>query len=162
MRDAGGECACAEALQNAALAFDGLELAQADSASFSVRASASPEPAAGSATRWSCDSSSSRCWTLRANARALRSDGPRAASKGRTETLSAPPTPAAKAATVVRSRLVCGSERVIMRRLVSAWMRSGKGDAPQISRSRAQSIRMARSLAIERNWSWSTARLAPK
>jgi hypothetical protein len=57
---------------------------------------------------------------LRASARALGSARPKAAVCGRIARLSAPPTAAANAAIVVRNRFEYGSERVIIRRLVSA------------------------------------------
>ena len=57
---------------------------------------------------------------FRASARAPVSASPSAAVCGRTVIESAPPTAAAKAATVLRRRLVGTSARVSMRRLVSA------------------------------------------
>ena len=95
----------------------------------------------GSATRWRFDSSRRRCWMLRASARAWPSETPSASVKGCTRTLSAPPIPAEKAAIVVRRRLVCGSARVIMRRLVSACSGRCEGAAPQSSSRRAKHSR---------------------
>ncbi len=61
------------------------------------------DPPAGSATLPRCDSETRSAEVLRAIRRPSVSGLPSGASKGSTVTESAPPTPAAKAATVVRS-----------------------------------------------------------
>ena len=86
--------------------------AQAARASSSVRDSTNHEPPAGSITRARCASMTSSDWVLRAIRRENGVDDPSAASNGATVTASAPPTPAAKPATVPRSRFTYGSRRV--------------------------------------------------
>ena len=66
-------------------------------------------PPAGSATRARCDSEISSELVLRAIRRPNASGRPSGLSNGSTVTASAPPTPAAKAATVVRSMFTHGS-----------------------------------------------------
>ena len=88
---------------------------------------------------------------LRAIRRAKASGRPSAAVKGSTVTASAPPIPAEKAATVVRSMLTHGSRRVVMRQAVSACRRIGFGSRPQACSTRAQRRRRARSFATVRN-----------
>ena len=92
---------------------------------------------------------------LRAIRRAKESGRPSAASKGCTVTESAPPTPAAKQATVVRSMLTQGSRLVVITEEVTAcwcWPRTS-GAAPLTSPTRSQSRRAARSAAMVVNWS---------
>ena len=132
----------------------------AASASSSVSFSTAHAPAAGSATRPRWDSASSRLEVLRAIRRENSSGSPTGLSKGTTVTASAPPTPAAKAATVVRSMLTQGSYLLIIGRLVTAWTRSSTGSAPLSSSTRPQSRRTARSLAIVTNWSSVAASLS--
>ncbi len=86
--------------------------AHAAAASSAVSDSTYQEPPAGSITRATCASSTSSAWVLRAIRRENGSDAPIAASKGDTVTASAPPTPAAKPASVPRSRFTYGSRRV--------------------------------------------------
>ena len=69
----------------------------------SVSDSTYQEPPAGSMTAAMWDSSMIRAWVLRATRRPSASGMPMAESNGSTVTASAPPTPAANAATVVRS-----------------------------------------------------------
>ena len=88
---------------------------------------------------------------LRAIRRPKASGSPSGLSKGSTVTASAPPTPAANAATVVRSMLTQGSYRLIIGRLVTAWIRIGTSAAPLSSSIRAHSRRAARSLAMVGN-----------
>ena len=66
-------------------------------------------PPAGSATCATCDSAISSAEVLRAIRRPNASGRPSTLSKGSTVRLSAPPTPAANAATVVRSMFTQGS-----------------------------------------------------
>lgn len=94
--------------------------AQAACASSSVSCSTYQEPPAGSTTRARCDSSSRIAWVLRAIRRAKASDRPTALSNGWTLTASAPPTPAARQATVVRSMFTHGSRSVIITAEVTA------------------------------------------
>ena len=110
-----------------------------------------PEPAAGSATLATLDSSISRSWAFRATRRAKRSGRPSAEVNGSTFTASAPPMPAENAAMVVRSMFTHGSRRVIMRQAVSAEMNAGFGLRPQACSMRAHSARSARNLAMVRN-----------
>ena len=77
-------------------------------------------PPAGSATLATWDSSTSREEVLRAIRRLKASGSPSRASNGSTVTASAPPTPAAKAATQVRSMFTQGSYLVIIGRDVTA------------------------------------------
>ncbi len=67
-------------------------------------------------------------------------------------TASAPPTPAAKPATVPRSRFTYGSRRVSIAGEPTACWRCGTG-APQASVTRDHSRRAARSFAIVGNCS---------
>jgi len=92
---------------------------------------------------------------LRAMRRENASGSPSTASKGCTVTTSAPPTPAAKQATVVRSRFTHGSRRVVMTDEVTACCRCPRAsaDAPLTSPTRSHSRRAARSPAIVVNWS---------
>ncbi len=112
-------------------------------------------PPAGSATLATCDSSTSSVEVLRAIRRANASGSPSRASNGSTVTASAPPTPAAKAATQVRSMFTHGSYLVIIGREVTACsvMVRWSGEAPLSSSIRAHSRRTARSLAMVTNWS---------
>ena len=112
-------------------------------------------PPAGSATLATCDSSTSRVEVLRAIRRANASGIPRRESNGSTVTASAPPTPAAKAATQVRSMFTQGSCLVIIGREVTACrlMLRWSSDAPLSSSIRAHMRRTARSLAIVTNCS---------
>ncbi len=126
--------------------------AQAARASAAVCASTYQEPPAGSITRARCASSTSNAWVLRAIRRENGSDAPMAASNGGTVTASAPPTPAAKPATVPRSRFTYGSRRVSMVGDPTACWNCGAA-APQASVTRDQSRRAARSLAIVGNCS---------
>ena len=90
---------------------------------------------------------------LRAIRRPKVSERPRGLSNGTTVIASAPPTPAEKAATVVRSMLTQGSYLLSIGRLVTACCRWSIGETPHSSRIRAQSCRAARSLAIVGNCS---------
>ena len=90
--------------------------AHAARASSSVSDSTNHEPPAGSITRARCASMTSSDWVLRAIRRENGVDEPSAASNGATVTASAPPTPAAKPATVPRSRFTYGSRRRVHRR----------------------------------------------
>ena len=112
-------------------------------------------PPAGSATLATCDSSTSSAEVLRAIRRANASGRPSRASNGSTVTASAPPTPAAKAATQVRSMFTHGSYFVIIGREVTACstMLAVVRTAPLSSSIRAHSRRTARSLAIVTNCS---------
>ena len=95
---------------------------------------------------------SSRCCGRCAGRR--RPGRPSAWSKGSTVTASAPPTPAARVASVVRSMFTHGSRRVIITGEVTACCRCAPAPgAPQTSATRAHSRRAARSLAMVRNWS---------
>ena len=107
-------------------------------------------PPAGSATRARWLSEISRLEVLRAIRRPKASGRPSGLSNGSTVTASAPPTPAAKAATVVRSMFTHGSRLLIIGRLVTAWSRIGTGSLSLSSCTRAHSRRAARSLAIDR------------
>ena len=78
--------------------------------------------------------------------------------KGRAVIASAPPSPAANTAIVVRRMFTAGSRRVIIRHAVSAATKAGTGVRPQACSTRAQSFRMARNFAMVRNWSASAAR----
>ena len=121
----------------------------------SVSDSTYQEPPAGSSTRARWPSSTSRFWVLRAIRREKASGRPSAASNGCTVTTSAPPTPAAKQATVVRSRFTHGSCFVVITDEVTAccrWPRTS-ADAPLTSPTRSHSRRAARSAAIVVNWS---------
>ncbi len=89
-------------------------------ASASVSDSTYQEPPAGSMTAATCDSSMISACVLRAMRRPRVSGRPMAASNGSTVTASAPPTPAANAATVVRSMFTYGSRRVIIGHDVTA------------------------------------------
>ena len=126
---------------------------QAAAARSWVSRSTAQAPPAGSVTAPTCASSVSSAIWLRAMRRPKASGRPRGRSKGCTVTASAPPTVAAKAATVVRSMLTQGSYALIIGRLVTACCRWSTGPAPQICRSRDQSSRAARSLAMVGNWS---------
>ena len=95
---------------------------------------------------------------LRAIRRARSSGSPSAASNGSTVIASAPPTAAAKQATVVRSMFTHGSRRVIIAAEVTAcWRCPRAGSASLSAATRPQTRRAARSLAIEANWSALTA-----
>lgn len=124
---------------------------QALEARSSVSRSTYQEPPAGSITRATPASSTSSDWVLRAMRRAKASGRPRRASKGWTVTASAPPVPAAKQASVVRSMFTHGSRAVIMAEPVTACCRCPPSGAPHTSVTRAQSRRAARSLAMVRN-----------
>ena len=107
------------------------------------------EPPAGSATWATCDSSMSRWRCCGRSGGRSASGRPSGLSNGSTVTLSAPPTPAAKAATVVRSMFTQGSYLLIIGRLVTACRRMlAAGVASLSSSTRAHSRRAARSLAI--------------
>ena len=110
-------------------------------------------PPAGSVTRATWDSAISSAEVLRAIRRPNASGTPSGLSKGSTVTASAPPTPAAKAATVVRSMFTQGSYSLIIGRLVTACWRWPRSVASLSSRTRAQSRRAARSLAMVGNCS---------
>jgi hypothetical protein len=110
-------------------------------------------PPAGSVTVATCDSEISSALVLRAIRRPNASGVPRGLSKGTTVTASAPPTPAANAATVVRSMFTQGSYLLIIGRLVTACWCWSRTSAPLSSRIRAQSLRAARSLAMVVNCS---------
>ena len=76
------------------------------------------------------------------------------ASKGRTVTEVAPPTPAPNAASVVRSMFTHGSRRDIMAAEVTACCGAPPASgASSSSATRAHMRRPARNLAIEANWS---------
>ena len=91
---------------------------------------------------------------LRAIRRPKASGAPSGLSNGSTVTESAPPTPAAKAATVVRSMFTHGSYLLIMGRLVTTCWRCVAGcPAPLSSSTRAHRRRAARSLAMVGNCS---------
>ena len=112
-------------------------------------------PPAGSATLATWDSSTSREEVLRAIRRLNASGRPSRASNGSTVTTSAPPTPAANAATQVRSMFTQGSYFVIIGREVIACRTIVRRSsaAPLSSSIRAHSRRTARSLAIVANCS---------
>ena len=126
--------------------------AHAAAASSRVRDSTNHEPPAGSITRARWASCTSRAWVLRAIRRENGPDAPSAASKGDTVTASAPPTPAAKPATVPRSRLPYTSRRVSIAGEPTACWYCGSG-SPQASVTRDHSRRAARSFAIVGNCS---------
>ncbi len=119
----------------------------------SVSFSTAYAPPAGSATCATWDSAISRLEVLRAIRRPKASGRPRTLSNGSTVTLSAPPTPAAKAATVVRSMFTQGSYLLIIGRLVTACWRWVVTLPSLSSTTRAQSRRAARSLAMVGNCS---------
>ena len=130
-------------------------LSQATSAIRRVRSSTYQDPPAGSTTEARALSSNSSNWVLRAVRRPNSLGRPRPESKGRTVTASAPPTPAAKAATVPRSKLPHGSRQV--RSTVDplacwTWPQCSSV-APLASATRAHSRRAARSRQMVRNWS---------
>ena len=103
-------------------------------------------------TRATWDSETSSAEVLRALRRASASGSPSALSKGSTVTERAPPTPAAKAATVVRSMLTQGSYLVIIGRLVTACCTCpAASGAPESSSTRCHIRRAARNLAIVAN-----------
>ena len=131
------------------------------SQSASVRASTAPEPQAGSATKSRWLSAIMTSCVLRAIRRAKASARPWATVCGSTETELAPPTPAAKAAIVLRRMLVSGSPAVIMRYEVSAWIEAAAGGIEHSSWILAHSFRNALILAIDRNWSWSAESANP-
>ena len=92
---------------------------------------------------------------FRAMRRPKASGLPTALSKGCTTTESAPATPAAKPATVVRSMFTQGSRRLVIAADVTAlwtWALS-EGAAPLAPATRSQQRRAARNLAMVRNWS---------
>ena len=122
-------------------------------ASSSVSRSTYQEPPAGSITPATDDSSSSTAWVLRAIRRGERVGEADRRVEGCTVTASAPPTPAPKQASVVRSMFTHGSRRVIIADEVTACCACGACAAPETSRTRAHSRRAARNLAIVRNWS---------
>ena len=132
---------------------------QAASATSCVRFSTNHEPPAGSMTRPTCDSSMSSALVLRARRRDIESGKPRAASKGRTVTLCAPPTPAPNAATVPRNKLTQGSRRLNIDQDVTTCWRMAPAPAtascctPETSATRDHNCRAARNLAIVANWS---------
>ena len=109
------------------------------------------------------DSSSSSNWVLRAMRRAKLRAVPgkppgTAASKGCTKTVSAPPTPAANAATVVRNMFTQGSRwAIIASEVMACTVAAPASGCPSTSATRAQSCRAARSFAIVMNWSSSAA-----
>ena len=78
-------------------------------------------------------------------------------AQGQTVTASAPPTPAANAATVPRSTFVYGSRRVNVVSATTACWRWGTSVVPHASSTRAHSRRAARSSAIVGNCSAVTA-----
>ena len=86
----------------------------------SVSFSTAYAPPAGSETRARWDSEISSEDVFRAIRRPRASGTPRTLSNGSTVTESAPPTPAANAATVVRSMFTHGSYLLIIGRLVTA------------------------------------------
>src|ERR1043166_6400128 len=98
---------------------------------------------------------------LRATRRAKPAGKPCAIVCGRMEIESAPPDAAAKQAIVVRRMLVSGSMAVIMRNDVSEWILAVDLGIEQVSCTRAQILRSARTLATDRNWSWSTLSAKP-
>ena len=122
---------------------------QAARQSLSVRSSMPPEPAAGSATLATLDSSSSSSCVLRAMRRAKRSGRPSAVVNGSTVMASAPPMPAENAAMVVRSMFTYGSRRVIMRHAVSADDERGLGREPAGLPRRAPTVFAGRGI-----WRW--------
>ena len=88
-------------------------------------------PPAGSATVATCDSSMSRYEVLRAIRRPNASGRPSGLSNGSTVTASAPPTPAAKAATRGAQHVHPGSYLLIIGRLVTAcWRCRGRRRRP--------------------------------
>ena len=81
-----------------------------------------------------------------------------AASNGCTSTVSAPPTPAPNAATVVRSMFTHGSRCAIIGIDVTACTRAAPASgSPTTSATLAQSRRITRNLATVMNWSSSAA-----
>ena len=86
-------------------------MSQPLSTSARVRASNPPAPAAGSATKPRLDSRKRTSWPLRARRRARPSGRPTASVCGRTQTLSAPPRPAEKAAIAPRMMFTYGVAR---------------------------------------------------
>ncbi len=90
--------------------------AQAARARSSVSFSTAYEPPAGSTTLATWDSEISSEEVLRAIRRPNASGTPRVESNGSTVTASAPPTPAAKLPTVVRSMFTQGSYLLIIGR----------------------------------------------
>ena len=152
---AGDAARSRSAAASAARALDLLEPRPGGAGQLVGERSTYQEPPAGSMTRARCDSSSSRTGCCGRSAGRTRRAGPSAASNGSTVTASAPPTPAAKPATVVRSMFTQGSRRVIIADEVTACWRcpAAAGDAPHASATRAHSRRAARSLAMVRNWS---------
>ncbi len=116
--------------------------------------SAYQEPPAGSTTLATLASSTRSDWVLRAMRRAKASGRPRRTSKGCTVTAPAPPMPAPKQASVVRSMFTHGSRPVIIAEEVTAccaWPPCA--GTPQASATRDQRVRAARNFAIVRNWS---------
>ena len=114
------------------------------------------EPPAGSVTAATWDSSISSEEVLRAIRRPNASGRPeRARRTARTVTASAPPTPAAKAATVPRSMFTHGSYLLIIGAAGDGVLAlaGARRAAPDASSTRAQSRRAARSLAIVGNCS---------
>ena len=105
-----------EAVQDAALRFDRLELVPCRFASASVSASTLPEPAAGSATKsiW-LSLGQDQLRVARDAAGERVGQAVRDACAAGSRSVSAPPAAAAKAAIVVRRMLVSGSIAVIMR-----------------------------------------------
>ena len=110
------------------------------------------------------DSSSSSSWVLRAMRRAKLAAVPgkppgMATSNGCTSTVSAPPTPAENAASVVRSMFTHGSRWAIIGSDVTACTRAAPASgSPTTSATRAHSWRAARNFAIVMNWSSSAAK----
>lgn len=104
-----------------------------------------PRPPAGSSTLPTCDSSKSSSWVLRAIRRAKPAAVPGkppgiATSNGCTSTVSAPPTPAPKAASVQRSMFTHGSRWVIIGSDVSACTTAAPPPgSPTTSATRAHS-----------------------
>ncbi len=109
------------------------------------------------------DSSSNSSWVLRAMRRAKLAEVPgkppgMATSNGCTSTVSAPPTPAENAASVVRSMFTHGSRWAIIGSDVTACTRAAPASgSPTTSATRAHSWRAARNFAIVMNWSSSAA-----
>ncbi len=102
----------------------------------SVSFSTAYAPPAGSATRATCDSDMSSARVLRAIRRPNASGAPSGLSNGSTVTASAPPTPAANAATVVRSMLTHGSYLLSIGRLVTACWCCARSLVPLSSSTR--------------------------
>ena len=118
------------------------------------------EPPPGSITRAAFASSINTAWVLRAKRRANPSGSPIASSKGNTVIESAPPTPAAKQATVARKMFTQGSRWVSIARDVTACCRIAEAlpDPPHTSATLAHRRRAARIFAIVENWSLVAAR----